>query len=152
MDITLKQVGEITGINISTIRYYKNSFKQYFTTSGEGKSTKYEEKSTVDIMNLISNGYKRGYDKEQILELLDSKYGINVVTDLVTQEEDNSTIIAPQDLIKLFQDEMEKHNNAITELTNKVDALAQGSQSRDELLMENIRLLQAKKRKWWQWS
>jgi len=163
MDITLKQVGEKTGINISTVRFYKNKYLQYFTTSGEGNNTRYEEKSTVEIMNLIAKSYKSGFDYNQIIELIENRYGINIVTDLVTQDEGNNVVTAQQSMEismrNLFKEEMEKHNIAIVELKKEVMELAvEGrerdtqSQIRDEILLKTMREMMSRRKPWWRFG
>jgi len=86
--LTLKQCAELAHIGVSSARFYKDKpeFKHYFTTIGEGRNTKYQEESTVELLLLISKSYADNLDADQIVELLENRYGI--ITDLVTQEEE----------------------------------------------------------------
>ena len=143
MYLTLKQCSNLANINVSTARFYKDRYLQYFTTQGEGKTTKFEQDSTVEILCLIKASYAKGYDHDQITEVLDRRYGVNV-TDLVTQEADNSTETMQQCLIEVFKEE-------ISRLEDKIDSLASCSDERDKRIMENIRLIQEQNSKtFWQ--
>lgn len=86
MYVTLKSCADKAGINISTARFYKDRYLQYFTTSGEGRNTKYDEESTVEILALISKLYKQNMDEAQIIEVLENRFGVQVDTTPVVQE------------------------------------------------------------------
>jgi len=154
MDVTLKRIAEITSLNISSIRFYKDKYIQYLTTSGEGRTMKYEQDSSVAIFNLVADSYKKHMDQEQIIELIEAQYGINVTTDLAVQE-DNRTITTQQvmeSIREMFIKELSSRDLIIAELTEKVDSLVNRSKDRDALLMDNIRLLQEKRKPWWRFG
>lgn len=143
MDITLKRIAEITSINISSIRYYKDLYFKYLTTSGEGRTMKYEEKSSVAIFTLVAESYKKRMVYEQIVELIEGAYGIPTVGNL--EVKDNNTAIVQQDVITAIK---EAFREEVKALEDKIDLLAvearerdTQSQSRDELIMTNIRLI-----------
>jgi len=124
--LTLKQCSELTDINISTCRYYKDVYLQYFRTQGEGKTTKFEKSSTVEILNVIKASYVRKLDHDQIVELLDKMYGINVTTDIVTQEPDNSTEATQQEdlahtIRHVLLEEITKQNRIIIQLQEEIE-------------------------------
>ena len=126
MYLTLKQCSELTDINISTCRYYKDVYLQYFRTQGEGKTTKFEKSSTVEILNVIKASYVRKLDHDQIVELLDKMYGVNVTTDIVTQEPDNNTIATQQeDLVQSIRhvllEELIKQSHIIIQLQDELE-------------------------------
>lgn len=149
MDVTLKHCADKAKINISTARFYKDKYLQYFTTSGEGRNTKYDEESTVEILSLISKLYKQNMDEAQIVEALDNLYGIPTSSDLVVQELPQLDII--EGIREMLSSELAKRDEAIDKLSQQVSELAQGSEERDRMLMENIRLLQQQNGKsWWQ--
>jgi len=156
MDITLKKISEITSINISTIRFYKDKYLQYLTTSGEGRTMKYEQVTSVAIFSLVAESYKKNFDQDQIIELLDQRFGVNIVTDLVAQPDDNNAAATQQDVLSeirsMFKEEMQSRDEAIAELSDKVDSLANGSKSRDELIMTNINLIRERQSKRGFWS
>ena len=156
MYTTLKRCAELAdNLNISTARFYKDKYLQYFTTSGEGKKTRYDETSTVELLLLITNSYKQNFDMDQIVELLDSKYGV-IVTDLVPQTEDNTTVTVQQSMVEVIRtavsEEVKQLSDQVETLIKDANTRDAQSQSRDALLMENIRLLQEKaNKKWWKW-
>ena len=135
MDITLKQASDLAQLNISSWRFYKDKYIQYFTTSGEGKTMKYEKDSTVELLILIRESYKKGLDQDQITQILDEKYGVNV-TDLIPQEKENEITITPQELINEIK---ETFSTEIKRLENKIDELT-----------EIIRQQQRNNKKWWE--
>jgi len=150
MYVTLKACADKAGINISSARFYKDKFLQYFATSGEGRNTKYDEESTVEILALISKLYKQNMDEAQIIEELENRYGIPTVGHLVQQEKDNNSETTQQELINAVT---EVFRGEISRLEDKIDELAQGSKSRDELLMETLVAIRERDRKkswkWW---
>jgi len=156
MDLTLKQASDLAHMNISTCRFYKDKYIQYFTTSGEGKKTKFEENSTVEILLLIGKSYAEGLDQDQITEILDNRYGVNIVADIVPVENNNKIDATQHDVITAIK---EAFHEEVKALEDKIDLLAvearerdTQSQSRDELIMTNIRLLQEKRRPWWRFG
>lgn len=181
MYLTLKQCADLAKIGISSARFYKDKpeFKPYFITIGEGRNTKYQETSTVETLTLISKAYTDNLDADQIVELLENRYG--VITDLVTQEGNNNTTTTQQEdltnsIRAIFIEEIAKRDSLILhlqqELVNTKEELQQelsgikqslvtlhergedglrGSERRDADIMSMMRDLQAdKQRKWWQ--
>ena len=175
--LTLKQCAELAHIGVSSARFYKDKpeFKHYFTTIGEGRNTKYQEESTVELLTLIGKSYADNLDADQIVDLLENRYG--VITDLVVQEENNNTTITQQEdltnsirliLREELQQELNKRDSAILhlqqELTSIKESLAthhqraesgyRESQDRDAEIMSMMRDMQDDKermqqRKWW---
>ena len=162
MYLTLKQCSELTDINISTCRYYKDVYLQYFRTQGEGKTTKFEKSSTVEILNVIKASYVKKLDHDQIVELLDKMYGVNITTDIVTQEPDNNTEATQQEdlmhsLRVMFQQELSRRDELILELQEEMECIKQtltehdkraedrsrSVEERDKDIMQAIRELQA---------
>jgi len=130
MYLTLKQCSELTDINISTCRYYKDTYLQYFRTQGEGKTTKFEKSSTVEILNVIKASYVKKLDHDQIVEVLDKRYGVNITTDIVTQEPDNNTEATQQeDLVHslrvMLQQELSRRDELILELQEEIEGIRQ---------------------------
>ena len=157
MDLTLKQASDLAHMNISTCRFYKDKYIQYFTTSGEGKKTKFEEKSTVEILLLIGKSYAEGLDQDQITEILDNRYGVNIVADIVPVENNNKIDATQQDVITAIK---EAFREEVKALEDKIDLLASDarerdtqSQSRDAVLMDALRAIREKnEKKWWRWG
>ena len=124
MYLTLKQCSELTDINISTCRYYKDTYLPYFNTQGEGKTTKFERDSTIEILNIIKTSYTKKLDHDQIIEVLEKRFG--VVTDLVAQSPDNSTEATQQeDLVHSIRhtllEELAKQNRIILQLQDELE-------------------------------
>jgi len=153
MYTTLKRCAELAdNLNISTARFYKDKYLQYFTTSGEGKKTRYDETSTVELLLLITNSYKQNFDMDQIVELLDSKYGV-IVTDLVPQTEDNTTVTARQSMVEAIRtvvsEEVKQLSDQVETLINDANTRDVQSQSRDEMLLTTMRMMIEKRKPWW---
>lgn len=140
MDYTLKKIAELAQINVSSARYYRDLYESYFTTTGEGRNRRYSE-SNIALLKSISKMYSEGMLAAQIVETLDSSYGIPVTRDLPVVQENTAT---QQDILNevrnIFKEE-------IKTLEDKVDALAQGSQERDARLMETMRAISEKNQK-----
>jgi len=142
IDITLKKASELTGINTSTIRFYrtKREFQHFFITSGEGRKMKYDEKSTVAILNIIAESYKKSLDADAIVEILEGMYGVNIVP------KESSPAVVQQDVIEAIRDVFKEE---LVELHNKIDTMGE---RHDKLLMESIRILQERNKKWWRFG
>lgn len=68
---------------------------------------------------------------------------VDEVTDLAQQRDFEDTIR------RIFQESISQRNEAILQLEKKVDALISEAETRNQLLMENVRLLQQPNRPWW---
>jgi len=178
MYLTLKDCAELAHINVSSARFYKDKeeFRNYFKTSGEGKKIKYEQDSTVELLSFISKSYAEGLDADQIVELMDSRFGM-IVTDLATQEPDNNTETTQQEdlvhsLRHVLLEELAKQNHIILKLQDELENMKaefkeglagdsmkvenghRDAESRDLEVMQklnDIKLIQQQrnKRTWW---
>lgn len=152
MDYTLKQCADKAKLGQSTARFYKEKYLEYFTTSGEGRATKYAE-NTVDILLLIAKSYKDKLDYDQIKEVLDGLYGVNVSTSLVEQGDNNNTVVVQQneliEIIHGLRDSLESVVQTVERLEKKSDVVAE---RHDRLLMESLRLIGERNRKWWRFG
>ena len=148
MKLTFKQVAEKAGVNQSTAAFQRDKFLQFFTFTGEGRHRKYAEES-VEILSLISKMYAESKTYEDILETLEKRFGVQVTDIAVVAENTTTQLDIIEGIRDMLKDELSQRDDAIGRLENKVDELSQGSQERDRLLIENIRLLQENKKKWW---
>jgi len=131
MYLTLKDCASLAGINVSSARFYKDKeeFRNYFKTTGEGKKIKYEQDSTVELLSFISKSYSEGLDADQIVGLMENRFGM-IVTDLATQEPDNNTEATQQeDLVQslraMLQQELSRRDELILELQEEIEGIRQ---------------------------
>ena len=172
MYLTLKDCAELAHINVSSARFYKDKdeFRHYFKTTGEGKKIKYEEKSTVEVLQFISKSYTEGLDADQIVNLMDNKFGM-IVTDLTAQSPDNTTEVTQQEdlthsLRLMLQQELNRRDELILELQEEIQSIKEillkqdernedrrrRSEGRDNNIMQRIneiRLEQQRNKPWW---
>jgi len=163
MYLTLKQCAELAHINISSARFYKDKeeFKHYFTTIGEGKKIKYEEKSTVEILSFIGKSYAEGLDADQIAGLMDNKFGV-IVTDLTTQDTDNNTEATQQEdlvqslkvIILELQEELAEIKQTLLKQDERNKDRDRRAEARDNEVLQklnDIKLIQQQRNKkpWW---
>ena len=96
-------------------------------------------------------------DYDQIKEVLDDLYGVNVSTSLVAQSENNNTAVVQQDVITAIKEAVREEVKA---LEDKIDMLASEarerdvqSESRDAVLMDTLRAIREKnEKKWWRFG
>ena len=145
MYLTLKDCAELAHINVSSARFYKDKeeFRNYFKTSGEGKKIKYEQDSTVELLSFISKSYAEGLDADQIVELMDSRFGM-IVTDLATQEPDNNAEITQQEdlvhsLRAMLQQELSRRDELILELQEEMESIKQTLAGQDKRAEDRAR-------------
>jgi len=176
MYLTLKQCAELAeNMNVSTARYYKDSYFEYFDTNGEGKTTKFEEHSTIELLKLIKSAYVKKLDHDQIVELLNVHRGF-IPSNSVVQASDNNTEITQQEdlalnirhilfeelakqnrIILQLQDELEdmkaEFKEGLAGLYEKVENGHRDAESRDLEVMQklnDIKLIQQQRNKpWW---
>jgi len=147
-----REVYEKAKVNQSTSSFQREKFLKFYNFTGEGRHRKYEEGS-VDVLVLTSTMYAQGKTFEDILEALEGKYGVQITNDVVPQPNASST---QQEVITAIK---EAFHEEVKALEDKIDLLATDarerdtqSQRRDTLLMENIRLLQEKRKPWWRFG
>ena len=157
MYVTLTQCAKLAGLKIGRARFYKDNFFQYFITDGEGKSTTFEQDSSVKLLKFIRAEYDKKMSKEQIVVLLDNSYGV-VVTDLVVKDSNsnNNTATAQhEDLVQsirtIFVEELNERDCVIAELKQRLERMESNAESRDNEIMERLRKLSEKK-KWKFWK
>jgi len=145
--ITLKKCSDISGIGHSSVRFYRDRYESYFTSQGVGRHRMYST-STPELLLLIVKLYKEGLKYPQIIEELDKVYGMPLTTDNIERSNANAV---QQDIVN---DIKTTFIEEIQRLEVKVDELINSSNTHDELLMTNIRLLMARNTKrWWRfWS
>jgi len=173
MYLTLKDCAELAHINVSSARFYKDKdeFRHYFKTTGEGKKIKYEEKSTVEVLQFISKSYTEGLDADQIVNLMDNKFGM-IVTDLTAQEPDNTTETTQQEDLThsirlMLQQELNKRDKLILELQEEIQSIkeillkqdegaedrSRSSEFRDRDILQRINEIRAEQQQrnkpWW---
>jgi DNA-binding transcriptional MerR regulator len=136
--ITFKEICKLANVKESTGRSYRDRFVDHFPAQGEGRSRRYSLES-VKVLMLISEGYTKGLEYEQVRESLEQRYGV-----LVVQEESNSVTTTQLEVIEAIRSVFQQE---ITRLEGKIDDMGE---RHDKLLMESIRLIQAKQpNKWW---
>lgn len=145
MNLTWKQVCESAKINESTGRFYKNKFKPYFTSSGEGRHKKYSLEA-VELLVRIKKLYSEGLDEGQVRTFLDEIYGVPV-TNLITQEHMGSSVAVQQETIEVIRSIFQEE---ISRLEKKINELKTDQRTHDEELMQTMRVIQEQNSKpWW---
>ena len=154
MQLTFKEVYLRSGSNNqSTSAWQRDKFIKFFKCTGSGRARKYSPEC-IDVLKIISSMYSDGKVYEEILEVLENNYGVQI-TDVVTQP---NTVATQQDIVEtirlMFVDELSKRDRDIERLEQKIDCLTSVSDERDKLLMENIKLIreqqeQQQPNKWW---
>jgi len=160
MYLTLKQCSELTDINISTCRYYKDTYLPYFNTQGEGKTTKFEKDSTIEILNIIKASYAKKMDHDQIIDILEKRYG--VVVDLVTQGPGNNTETTQQEdlvqslkvIILDLQEELADIKQTLLKQDERNEDGDRRAEARDNEVLQklnDIKMIQQQRNKkpWW---
>jgi len=146
---TLKRCSELAKQNISTSRFYKNKYLQYFKTSGEGKKTKFEESSTVELLRLIGESYTKGLDSDQITGLLDMQYGVTV-TDIAQQDNNSIGTTQHEDLVQsirsVFVEEISKRDSLILDLQEELEGIKQALAEQAERAEDSARRLEERDR------
>jgi len=166
--LSWREVYEMANVNQSTSSFQRQKFLKFYNFTGEGRNRKYEEGS-VDVLVLTSTMYNKGNTYEEIVEVLEGKYGVQIINELEAQHNSSTTQqVSFEDTIrKVFQEELTKRDNIILELKESIlevkEAIlkvengnneARSALNRDKEVMELIRSsqLEAQRRKWWRWG
>jgi len=87
-------------VSESLTRFYRDKYEPYFSvSSGEGRHRKYSQQ-TIELIQFISKCYTDKMDHSQIVDALDSLYGVpvdNTVTDLM--ENNKTKVVQQEDLV-----------------------------------------------------
>jgi DNA-binding transcriptional MerR regulator len=75
--LTLKQIASELNLPPSTVAFYKNTFSEYMPAVKIGRYVKYEP-AALEIIAIISKGFKNNQEQQQIKELLNSKFALNI--------------------------------------------------------------------------
>lgn len=79
---TLSEIAQKTGLASSTVRYYKENYKDFYpSVSVEGKRYPLYEEQAIEATNLIRELYKQDKEKHEILRRLEDDFGVVVKGD-----------------------------------------------------------------------
>ena len=172
MYLTLKDCALLAdNMNVSSARYYKDTYLEYFDTQGEGKTTKFEEHSTIELLKLIKAAYVKKLDHSQIIELLNIKRGF-IPSNSITQVVDNTTETTQQEDLThsirlMLQQELNKRDKLILELQEEIQSIkeillkqdegaedrSRSSEFRDRDILQRINEIRAEQQQrnkpWW---
>lgn len=144
MRLSWKDVYTQAKVNPSTSAWQRDRFLSYFTYTGEGRHRKYGEDS-IELLRTISTLYAEGKTYEDILDVLENRFGVQVDTTPVVQETPQIDVV---EVIRgVMREELERRDDAIERLESKVDELINGSKERDLILTETLREIQKKNEK-----
>jgi DNA-binding transcriptional MerR regulator len=74
---TLSEIAQKTGLASSTVRYYKESYKDFYpSVKVEGKRYPLYEEQAIEVTNTIRELYNQDKEKHEILRRLESDFGV----------------------------------------------------------------------------
>jgi DNA-binding transcriptional MerR regulator len=74
---TLSEIAQKTGLASSTVRYYKESYKDFYpSVKVEGKRYPLYEEQAIEVTNIIRESYNQDKEKHEILRRLESDFGV----------------------------------------------------------------------------
>jgi len=121
---TIKEMAEITGINESTVRYFRDKHKEFFPYEGQGRGKRYKTEA-LEALRYISESSKRSIPHKDIKRGLYTEF-----TSHVEVEETNSIKVAEeQQMGKLIEaltislDKVADQSNRIERLEKKIEEL-----------------------------
>ena len=146
MKLSWKEVYTRAKVNPSTSAFQRDKFIEFFPCIGEGRHRKYGEEA-IEVLSMTSTMYAEGKAYEEIKDALEAKFGVPITNVLEVKPNSSTT---QQDVIAAIK---EAFREEVKALEDKIDLLAidarerdTQSQSRDAMVMTNIRLLQEKRR------
>lgn len=138
---TISEIAEKIEIPESTVRFYRNKFKQWVPEVGEGRKKRYTEKS-VEVLDFIATQMRQtNRTQDEIEAALSLRYGVLVEAE--TQRSSNATAILNETMRLSIREEMQAVIKPLVEENEHLrgmleDRIAQ----RDRLLMEALREIQ----------
>jgi DNA-binding transcriptional MerR regulator len=139
---TFKEACEKTGYKPSVIRYYEKEFK--LNIPRDSNNRRYFTKSDLDKLLLIKQLQAKGYSNTQIKRFLDEDCDeIAIARDnLISNITQNQELVLNKNIINFMEEKFQEISNNISELSQNF-----GSQDRDLLLSENMKLKMELKQK-----
>lgn len=139
---TFKEICEKTGYKPSVIRYYEKEFK--LNIPRDSNSRRYFTKCELDKILLIKQLQNKGYTNSQIKRFMQEDCNeIAVARDsLISNMETDQELSLNKNIISYMEEKFKEISNNICELSQNV-----GSQERDLLLSENMKLKMELKQK-----
>ena len=121
---SIKEMAEITGINESTVRYFRDKHKEFFPYVGQGRKKRYKPEA-LEALRYISESSNRSIPHNDIKRGLYTEF-----TNYIEVEESNSMIVAeeqqPSRAMELLAQNLEKvadQSNRIERLESKIEEL-----------------------------
>jgi DNA-binding transcriptional MerR regulator len=139
---TFKEVCEKSGYKPSVIRYYEKEFK--LSIPRDSNNRRYFTQTDLDKLLLIKQLQSKGYSNTQIKRFLDEDCDeIAAARDsLISSMAQHQELVLNKNIINFMEEKFQEISNNISELSQNF-----GSQDRDLLLSENMKLKMELKQK-----
>jgi len=153
--LTLQQIAERLNMAPSTVRYYRNKYKEFMPEVAAGRYKKYHLEA-VEIIEYIAATTAATKQQQEIKELLSAKYAVNI------EENENRESTAATATTTAATQQQQTDNALIVyerQVYNLLEIIKERDQAvkrRDELMLylvkqlrEKEALLEYERRPWW---
>lgn len=136
--LLIKDIASESGLNESTIRFYRQKFPEFFYFNLEGKRKKYAPE-VVEIVKFISECYDQKWDSEDIRAALVKKY--NQVHDVQPIEKPQEVQQYPNLDMELFREMLAQYMTQMEQRVKEAEEKAVKAQEKaDRIELENEKM------------
>jgi len=165
--LTLAEIARRLGLPESTVRYYRNRFRDYVPAVGEGKTRRYRPEA-LDVLRFVADSIRAGVPAEDIEAALRERFAINVEPQrqATTQQPQGAAILrelvadALADVVReavaertaALEEELRQLREELAATREELARQAEQEQAREDRLVSKMRELleeRRRRRRWW---
>ncbi|HEY8394946.1 MAG TPA: MerR family transcriptional regulator [Thermaerobacter sp.] len=165
--LTLAEIARRLGLPESTVRYYRNRFRAYVPSVGEGKTRRYRPEA-LDVLRFVADAIRAGVPAEDIEAALRERFALNVEPQrqATTQQPQGAAILrelvadAVADVVReavaqrtaALEEELRRLREELAATREELVQQAEREQAREDRLVARMReLLEERRRRRWWW-
>jgi DNA-binding transcriptional MerR regulator len=151
--LTLQQISDRLNIPPSTVKYYRDKYKEFMPGVKSGRYMKYQPEA-VEVIKFIATATTATKQQQEIKNLLSEKFALNIEQN--EGEESTATTAAATATTQQQQTEISIYKGYVKDLRDEILFLRDELAYKDMILLKTIERLreaqeQSRQRRWWFW-
>ena len=144
--LSLQEIAERLNMPPSTVRYYRNKYKDFMPEVAAGRYKKFQPEA-VEIIKFIAAATTATKQQQEIKELLSAKFALNI--DKEEEGESTAATATTTAATKQQQTFITIYENHITDLNSQIAFLQEELIYKDSVLLQVLKQLEQARRPWW---
>jgi DNA-binding transcriptional MerR regulator len=144
--LTLQEIAKRLNMAPSTVRYYRNKYKEFMPEVAAGRYVKFQPEA-IEIIKFIAAATAATKQQQDIKELLSAKFALNI-NDIGKGQSIGATAAAAA-TVQQQQTDITIYKNHIMDLKSEIEFLRDELCYKDAILLKTLQQLAAVQRPWY---